>query len=120
MPKKRIMVVEDDFIIKEYLKQLCEQCGCDVVGDAADAAEAFTVFQQQSPDVVLLDVRLGGKRDGVDVAKQIFETGSDARIVFITGSNEPPMIERINSDHPFRILIKPIKGDELREALDAA
>lgn len=120
MSKKRIIVVEDDFIIKEYLKQLCEQFDCKVVGDASDAAGAINVFNQHKPDIVLLDVRLGGKRDGVDVAKKIYETGATARVIFITGSNEPPMLERINSDHPFRILIKPLKDDELREALASA
>lgn len=64
-----------------------------------------------------MDVRLGGKRDGVDVAMAIHTINPDIKIVFVTGSSEPPTIDRINMDHPHRILIKPISPGDLADAL---
>ena len=120
MSKTKIVIVEADFLIAEDLRGLCEDFGASVVGMAHRADEAFDLVESTKPDVVLMDVRLGGKRDGVDVAQRVYDALPRTKLVFITGSNEPPTIERIRQDHPFRILIKPIKPAELQEAITAS
>jgi DNA-binding NarL/FixJ family response regulator len=56
--------------------------------------------------------------DGVDAAKEIHDKVG-CRVIFISGSNEPPTIARINEDHPAAILIKPVAPDDLRAALNS-
>ncbi|MDT0684154.1 response regulator [Roseicyclus sp. F158] len=117
MSRATIVIVEDDFLIAEDLRGMCEEFGASVLGMAHAADEAFAVIEKAKPQYVLMDVRLGGKRDGVDIAQQVYDAMPETKLIFITGSNEPPTIERIKQDHPFRILIKPISPRELSEAI---
>ena len=118
MPEpRRVVIVEDDFLVTEYLRHVCEAAGAPVVGSAMDADAALALIDALKPDFVLMDVRLPGARDGVDVALAVYERHPRVRVIFITGSNEPLTIRRINTDHPFRILIKPINPEDLSEAL---
>ena len=117
MPEaKDVIIVEDEFLIMEYLSDLCDDMGVRVVGTAANAEDALSIIREKKPKYVLMDVRLGGRRDGVDVAMALYEEMPDTRVIFITGSNEPPTVKRIKSDHPYRILFKPFKREELEEA----
>lgn len=117
MTRARVIIVEDEFLISEYLSEVCKDIGAEVVAVAYNADEAHHVILEEKPDFVLMDVRLKGEVDGVDVAKSVYKKMPEVKIIFITGSNEPSTIERINSDHPYRILIKPINPLDLREAI---
>jgi AmiR/NasT family two-component response regulator len=66
-----------------------------------------------------MDMRLWGKRDGVDAAIAIHNTVG-SKVIFITGSREPATIERINQDHPFALLFKPVSSRQLRSAITDA
>ena len=112
-----VVIVEDDFLIAEDLRYMCEDFGARVLEMRHAADGTAERILELSPDYVLMDVRLGGRRDGVDVAQQIHDTEIGIKLVFITGSNEPPTIQRIESDNPHRILIKPISPSQLCEAL---
>jgi DNA-binding NarL/FixJ family response regulator len=114
---KRAVIVEDELLIAGYLTDLCELFDVDVVGTADNGEDAIQTILDTRPDYVLMDVRLAGSMDGVEVAKTVYSEHSEIKIVYITGSNEPPTIARINSDHPYQILIKPILPDDLRRAL---
>ncbi len=114
-----VIIVEDEFLISNYLASLCNQMSIDVLGSAAHADEAIAMILDLKPNYVLMDVRLQGKRDGVDIANRVHESLPHIRIIYVTGSSEPPTIDRINTDNPFRILIKPINPDELRSAFEA-
>lgn len=114
----RTVIVEDEILISDYLADLCELYDMEVVGTADNGEEAIETIRETRPDVVLMDVRLVGEMDGVAVAKTVYEDLPNLKIVYITGSNEPPTIARIKSDHPYKILIKPILPDDLRRALE--
>jgi two-component system, response regulator PdtaR len=86
---------------------------------AHNGHEAIQIFEKLKPEYLLLDVRLGPGPDGVEIAKLVHATQPDSKIIFVTGSNEPAMIAHIKTDHPWKILIKPIKSDDLGEALNA-
>lgn len=118
-PRKRILVVENQFLISEYLRVWIDVFGHSVVGVAADAIQAVQLAVELKPDIVLMDLRLDGARDGVDAAREIFDLIS-TKIIYVTGSSEPAIVSRINEDHPFRVIGKPIDLNELRSALDAA
>jgi DNA-binding NarL/FixJ family response regulator len=117
--RRRILIVEDQFLISEYLKIWIDVFGHDVVGVATSAVQAVQLAVELKPDIVLMDLRLDGARDGVDAATAIFELIS-TKIIYVTGSSEPSVISRINEDHPVRIIGKPINPAELQSALAAA
>lgn len=115
-PKGRVLIVDDQFLASEFLKIWSEAYGFEVCGVATTADAAVTLAKQYRPTHVLMDVRLDGVRDGVDAAIEI-HAAIDTRIIYCTGSSEPSTVKRIEQDHPFEILFKPIDPKLLGEAL---
>ena len=117
--KGRVLIVDDQFLIVEFLKIWSEVYGLEVCGTASSAAGAVEQALLHKPDCILMDVRLEGAKDGIDAAIEICKT-LNTKIIYITGSSEGPTIARINEDHPFAILIKPIDPAELGRVLTLA
>ncbi len=113
------LIVEDEYITADALEMLLSSLGVEVLGIAHDAEGAERMAVALKPDIIFMDVKLGAGPDGVDAALAIREY-IDSRIVYVTGSVESATINRIHTDHPFRILIKPYSVTELREAVAAA
>src|SRR5687767_14312180 len=67
----RILVVEDEFFISLHIKEVLETLGHVVVAIAISADEAVNIAASERPDVVLMDIRLVGPRDGIDAAREI-------------------------------------------------
>jgi DNA-binding NarL/FixJ family response regulator len=114
--KGKVLIVEDQFLASEYLKIWTETFGFEVCGVATTADAAIELAKQHKPTHVLMDVRLEGKKDGIDAAMEI-QKAINTRIIYCTGSSEPSTVKRINTDHPFEILFKPIDSRLLGEAL---
>ncbi|WP_216635580.1 response regulator [Croceicoccus bisphenolivorans] len=114
---KRVVIVDDDVLICEYLSDLCQFYGAEVVGMAHEAQEAEDIILENRPEFVLMDLRLGGPRDGVDVAEAVQNRMSGVKFVYVSGSNEPKSMDRIASNAPHHVLIKPISPADLRKAL---
>ncbi|MBI1198720.1 MAG: response regulator [Phenylobacterium sp.] len=118
-PRACVAVVDDEFLIAEALSAQVENLGLNVCGTAATAEDAIALVEKHRPEVVLMDVRLDGDKDGVDAAIAIHErVGS--KVIFVTGSREPATMRRINLDHPAGVLFKPVNERELGRAIDAA
>lgn len=117
MTEKSVMIVEDDFLISHYLRQLCEGFGFDVIHTARTAQSASDLFRATPVSHILMDVRLDGQDDGIDAAAQIHGEAPQTRVIFITGSEEPRTMRRIKAENPHAILIKPIEPDALEKAL---
>ena len=114
--KNRALIVEDEFLIAEGLRVQLETFGLDVCGVATTAEQAVALNEQHRPDLVLMDVRLAGERDGVDAAMDIHEA-TQTPVIFLTGSREDMTIARINKDHPAGILFKPVAPLQLQRTI---
>lgn len=115
-PKGRVLIVEDQFLASEFLRIWTEAYGFEVCGVATNADTAVALAEEFKPTHVLMDVRLDGKKDGIDAALAIHPV-IDTRIIYCTGSSEPSTVSRIQTDHPFDVLFKPIDPKLLGEAL---
>ncbi|HXI99966.1 MAG TPA: response regulator [Micropepsaceae bacterium] len=111
-----VLVVDDEFLIAMGFRTQVEDMGLTVCGTAATADDAIALSQKHRPAVVLMDMRLGGDKDGVDAAMVIHDTVG-SKVIFITGSRDPATIERINGDHPFALLFKPVSNRQLRATI---
>ena len=111
-----VLVVDDEAIIAELWCIHMDCMGLEVCATAATAEEAVTLAQEYRPALVLMDVRLQGRKDGVDAALSIHDTVG-SKVIFITGSNEPETMARIRMDHPADILFKPISQKQLQTAV---
>jgi len=117
--KPSVLIVDDEFIIANTLSLQVEEMGMEVCGAASTAQAAVEMAQAHRPNIVLMDVRLKGEKDGVDAALEIHRTVG-SKVIFITGSREPATMARIQLDHPAGVLFKPIYGQQLRNAIEVA
>ena len=117
--KKSVMIVEDEYLISLGLTAQIEDMGLKVCATADSADAAVIQAETHRPAIILMDVRLRGERDGVDAAQTIFDTVG-SKIIFITGSREQKTIDRIDQDHPFAVLFKPISDKQLQATVNDA
>lgn len=113
---RKVLIVEDERLIAEYFKIVVEHLGYSVCGIAATADEAVHLARHEDPAIVFMDVRLDGKKDGVDAAIEIWKS-NPVPMIYITASREPATIDRINTNHPTEILIKPVVQKQLEDVL---
>jgi DNA-binding NarL/FixJ family response regulator len=117
--KSTVLVVDDEFLIAEGLCMQVEDMDMAVCGTATNADEAVALAMMHRPEVVLMDMRLRGEKDGVDAALAI-HASVGSKVIFITGSREQSTIERIHEDHPAGVLFKPVSDRQLRMAIATA
>jgi DNA-binding NarL/FixJ family response regulator len=114
-----VLIVDDEFLISMHFSALVEDMGLTVCGVAETAEGAVALAENHRPAVVLMDMRLRGEGDGVDAAISIHEAVG-SRVIFITGSREQATIDRIDSDHPFATLFKPVSDELLKATITRA
>ncbi|MBU6371897.1 MAG: response regulator [Alphaproteobacteria bacterium] len=117
LPRKATaLVVEDEALISMLLCEMLETLGVSVCGAVAGCDEAMAMAEKHHPDLVLMDVRLRGARDGIDAAQEI-RARVGARIIFVTGSREPATVARAEAVEADALLFKPIRPQDLEAAV---
>ena len=119
MNTQRILIVEDEFIIAQNLKQILVELGYAVSGHAFDAAEALEILQKGETDLALLDINLGAGMDGIALAAQI-RLDFALPFIFLTSHSDKQTIERAKAVHPSGFLVKPFKRSEIFPAIEIA
>lgn len=111
----RVVIVDDEPLARERLRRLlAEFPGYEVVGEAGDGEKALDLIDEEEPDVVLLDIRMGGM-DGLQVGKQIGEMEMPPAVIFTTAYSEHALSAYDASAQGY--LLKPIRPEKLKEAL---
>lgn len=119
MSNTRILIIEDELLTAQELKQNLEEQGydvLDVVDNATDAKRALAVYQL---DIVLIDIRLRGDEDGISIARHINEKHG-LPVIFISSLIDEATIERAKVCQPAAYLVKPYNASELFIAMDMA
>jgi len=114
----RILIAEDETIIRLDLRELLEGAGFDVVAEARDGEEAVELARSQAPELALLDVKMP-KLDGIDAARRILEE-RPIPIVMVTAYGEQELVERAVEAGVFGYLVKPFKEADLLPAISTA
>lgn len=117
MSKIKIGLVEDEAIIAESLCNLLTQLGYDVPEPAATYAEAMLLLEEEKPDLLLLDIQIKGKRDGIDVAMRVKEN-HQIPFIFLTANADEATVQRAKLASPNAYLIKPFTRDDLYTAIE--
>ena len=117
--KKRVLIVEDEFLLALQMEQVLLGAGFEVTGLAADAATAVRLAAETQPQLVLMDVRLNGQRDGVDAAVEIWQR-FQIRSLFVTGNTETATGPRAEAAHPVGVLSKPYRESDVIRSVQQA
>jgi CheY-like chemotaxis protein len=113
----RILLVEDERLIAADLRLRLRQMGHTVVGTVASGEEAVAHAHRLQPDLVLMDIRLRGRMDGVDAAERI-RAQFDMPVVFMSAYTTVDTLTRVWRTQPAGYLSKPFFESQLRQALE--
>ena len=116
-PTKHILIVEDERAIAADLERTLQHLGYDVAASVASGEEAIETAAALHPDLILMDIRLHGKLDGIDAACAI-RSKSDTPIVYLTAYADDETIRRATATSPIGYVIKPVEERELRAAIE--
>jgi two-component system, response regulator PdtaR len=108
----RILVVEDDWFAGTDMQAALHDAGYNVLELVTTADEAIEAAGDYKPDLIIMDIRLVGKRDGVDAALEIGRR-FDIRCLFVTAFVDPSLRSRAETARPFGWLTKPISREAL-------
>lgn len=119
MSQTKVMIVEDEFIIAMDLKMRLEKMGYDVP-DLPDISKiSFETIAAESPDIVLMDIRLGDGIDGISLAGEVYRR-LDVPVVFTTAHSDSITLDRAGKTNPYGYLIKPMKDQEVKASITMA
>ena len=117
--RRRALIVEDELTIALDLEDAMSALGFDICGLASTADTARSIAMDNQPDVVLMDVNLGGGREGIEAARWLREV-CEVPIVFVTAHSDTGTIERIHEQVPGApVLAKPVYPKILADAVAA-
>ncbi|MBA3542701.1 MAG: response regulator [Deltaproteobacteria bacterium] len=116
---RTILVVEDERVVAKDLQQTLVSLGYLVPVTAASADEAIRSASERCPDLVLMDIRIKGDRDGIETA-QILRRDFDVPVVYLSASSDDETLDRVKMSVPYGYLIKPVSSLELRSAVEIA
>ncbi|OQX71848.1 MAG: hypothetical protein B6D62_01245 [Candidatus Cloacimonas sp. 4484_275] len=119
MPLGRILITEDERIIAEDLKMTLQEFGYDVIGIVASGEEAIAETKRLKPDLILMDIMLDGKLNGIETAKDIF-IKFKIPVIYITAYADSETLDKAKKTKPFGFLFKPFEEEELFSTLEFA
>lgn len=102
-----VLIVEDEAIVAMDVSQYVKSLGYEVVGMAVEGSKALELAKTLRPDVILMDINIKGKDDGITVATQIRELYQPS-IIYITAYMDDETIQRAVATNPAAYLVKPI------------
>ncbi|KIM03695.1 MAG: hypothetical protein KU29_11270 [Sulfurovum sp. FS06-10] len=110
---KKILVVEDECILAEYLKEFLMKEGYDIVDIVNSGDEAIRQANNLKPDLILMDIMLNGKMSGCEAAVEIHQHNKEIKIIFLTAYAEEEMIEYAIDAEATAYLMKPYREHEI-------
>ena len=119
MPKMiRVVIAEDEAIIRLDLKEILEAEGYAVIGETGRGDEAIDLVRMLEPDLVILDIKMPGM-NGIDVAKVISDEGL-AAVILLTAFSQQDLIQEASNAGVLAYLVKPFQRSDLVPAIELA
>jgi len=114
----RVLVAEDEALIRMDLVEMLSDLGYEVIGEAADGESAIRLAEQLRPDVVMMDVKMP-VLDGITAAERIAEQ-QIAPVVMLTAFSQRDLVDRATAAGVMAYLVKPFSQVDLAPAIDVA
>lgn len=119
MEKCRILVVEDELLVAMDMVDMITRMGYEALPNAMDYKEAINIIDEQLPDLVLLDINLGGVRNGIDLGG-LLNAKYNIPFIFITAHADKKTVSQAASTLPGGYLIKPFTANDLFVSIEVA
>lgn len=119
MSRARLVIVEDEIIVALDLKTRLQLLGYEVVGVFNAGEDGLNGVEELKPDLILMDIGLGGRIDGIQAAETIRER-FQIPVIYVTASTDEKTLERAKVTEPFGYLLKPFEDQELHSHIEIA
>ncbi len=119
METASIFIVEDEYIIADDIQLSLKDMGYSVCGMASAGEDAIEKVEKKRPDLILMDIFLKGKMDGIETADKV-RSSYNIPVVYLTAYANNDILERAKVPGAFGYLIKPFTDKELRAAIEMA
>lgn len=116
--KIKVLIAEDEPIVRMDLRELLEGQGYQVIGEASDGQSAIDIARREKPDVIIMDIRMPGM-DGIEAAKILTEE-EIAPLIFLTAYSDKELVEKAKEVGVIAYLVKPYKETDLFPAIEMA
>ncbi len=114
----KVLVVENEIVIADELCLILDKNGYEVLEPALNYNEAIRAFEVEAPHLAILDIRLSGKKSGLDVAQYIRKK-SGMPLIFLTACGDPKSIREMEAYEPLACLQKTFSKRELLDKVEA-
>jgi diguanylate cyclase (GGDEF)-like protein/PAS domain S-box-containing protein len=115
----KVLLAEDDAIAARHLSQSLRRMGYQITGVARTGEQVFKSIADNPPDIILMDITLGGNIDGISAA-QIVHARIDIPIIYLTANSDCEVFERAKQTHPYAYLVKPYEIYQLQISIEIA
>lgn len=115
----RILVVDDERLVARDIAEHLKALGYEVPGTVATADEAIEIASRSALDLVLIDIRIQGPRDGIEAA-ELLRRRFGLPVIYLTARSDPEALARAKATEPYGYLVKPVKPVDLRSAVEIA
>ena len=115
--KPKILIAEDESIIAMDLRVTLSKLGYEVTSVVNNALAVIQKAEQDKPDVILMDIMLGGSLDGIEAAK-IISVNHSTPIIYVTALKDEETIKRASLPEPYLFLMKPFTESILQDAIE--
>jgi two-component system, response regulator PdtaR len=114
-----ILIIEDDALVASSIQEVLEELGFAVSGIASSGPEALSLASREVPDLALVDIRLAGPMDGIELAGELLRRFS-VRSIFLSGAFNTETMARARGVDPLGFLAKPFRPSQVFNALQLA
>ena len=115
----RILIVEDEFVTLDLLRDYLEESGYEVSGDAMSAEEAIVILEKMETDFAILDINIKGNKDGIWLAEQINKKYK-IPFVFLTAFSDSTTVKAAARTNPYGYLVKPFTQADVFATIEVA
>lgn len=114
----RVVIAEDEAIIRLDLKEILEQAGYEVVAETGRGDDALRLVREHRPDLAILDIKVPGM-DGLHVARELSESHESA-VLILTAFSQRDLVDQASAAGVMAYLVKPFEAEELIPAIEVA
>ncbi|HKJ44950.1 MAG TPA: response regulator [Balneolales bacterium] len=116
-PDKKILIVEDNMLLSLVYERHIENLGYQILDKLVDGEKAVEIVRDQEPDLIIMDIILEGRIDGIEAMRKIREF-SDVPVIYITGNSDKTHLDRASETKFIDYLVKPITREDLRLSIE--
>jgi CheY-like chemotaxis protein len=114
--KNKILVVEDDEIIRKVIVWRLNRLGYTICGESSTGQDAIRLAEELNPDAIVMDYLLEGNMDGIEAAR-VIRKDRDVPFIFLTAHSDKKLLEKIIPLKPAQYILKPFSDNDLWIAL---